>query len=508
MRRLPPFLAAVLVALASTATGAGAQTAPSDSIHGIVFPVVGSVSYTDTFGAARSGGRLHEGQDLLGDKMQELVAADSGTIEGLVWPEGSYGNYLKIKADDGYVYSYVHINNDTPGTDDNSAARSVVYADGIANGVHVERGQLVAYLGDSGNAESTAPHLHFEMHRPDGSVMNPMASLDGAQHVDAPAGSTPSAASPIPRVAGVDRVATAIAVSTKGWPDGAPSAVLASGDSYSEALPASVLAGASGGPMLLATGDGLPDAVATELSRLHAASVTVVGSVTAAVDDQLRSRGIDVHRVGVSGDAIATSVAVAKEVGGTAGIAVVVNRSRFADGVSASALAAGHGWPILLADADLIPQATVDAWRVLGVRRLVLVGGTGVLGVNIEAFARDKGRCTGATGCEVERVAGDDRYATSVAAAVRSIATGDRTVANVLLGTGANYPDTLASGPLAARQRGIALLVDGSGGRTDVASRSFLTDHSSSVTSVAILGGSSAVTSASDRSIQEALSLS
>jgi putative cell wall-binding protein len=247
--------------------------------------------------------------------------------------------------------------------------------------------------------------------------------------------------------------------------------------------------------------------VAAELERLHAASVTVVGSVPAAVDAVLEAQGRDVHRVGVAGDPVATSVSVAGEVGGAAGVAVLVNRTRFADGVSAASLAAGHGWPILLADADLVPQRTVDAWRALGIRRLVLVGGTGVIGVNIETFVRDKGRCAGGAGCETERLAGADRYATSVEVADRALEVGDRTVATVLLGTGGSYPDTLASGPLAARLAGIGLLVDGSGKGADGTSRSFLSAHASSVGAVAILGGPGAVTSAADRAIQEALGL-
>ena len=94
-----------------------------------------------------------------------------------------------------------------------------------------------------------------------------------------------------------------------------------------------------------------------------------------------------------------------------------------------------------------------------------------------------------------------------MAVAERSLQAGDRSVATVLLGTGASYPDTLASGPLAARLAGIALLVDGSGHRNDGTSRSFLSAHASSVSDVAILGGPGAVTSAADRAIQEALGL-
>ena len=501
--------AAPAAPVAAQTTSTTTTTTPSEA-HSIVFPVIGAVHYTDTFGAPRDGGRTHEGEDLLGQKMQQLVAADSGTVRHLVWPEASYGYYLQVVADDGYVYSYVHINNDTPGTDDGKATRDDIYAAGIDNGVHVERGQLLAYLGDSGNAETTQPHLHFEMREPDGTLMNPMASLDAAQHLDAPAGQEAAAASPIPRLAGADRVGTALAVSAKGWPDGATDVVLASGASYAEALPASVLAGLRKGPMLLVTTARLPAAVADELTRLHAKTVTVVGSVPTTIDSDLRARNLTVRRVGSADDPVATAAAVAREVGGASGTAVLVNRDRFADGVSASALAAGHGWPILLTTTSVVPQTSVDAWRAIGVRRIVLVGGTGVIAQNIEDFVRSGGGCqTGAPGstCEVERLAGADRYATSAATTARAIGLGDRTFATTLLDTGTAFPDALSTGPLAARLGGVAVLVDGSGGRHDAATRALLHDHAGDVTSPAIVGGSAAVTSAADRAIQEALGL-
>ena len=134
------------------------------------------------------------------------------------------------------------------------------------------------------------------------------------------------------------------------------------------------------------------------------------------------------------------------------------------------------------------------------------MGGTGVIVERVAEWAVESGRCAGGPGCAVERVAGTDRYGTSVAAAQRAVAAGS-SIATMLLGTGTNYPDTLASGPLAARLGGVALLVDGSGRRADGASRSFLAARAEEVDDVAILGGPAAVTSAADRAIQEALGL-
>jgi putative cell wall-binding protein len=209
----------------------------------------------------------------------------------------------------------------------------------------------------------------------------------------------------------------------------------------------------------------------------------------------------------VADDETATAVAVAGAVGGGQGVAVLVNSSRFADGVSATAIAAGRGWPVLLSTATIIPQATVDTWRALGIKRIVLVGGTSVVNEKIEAFVRDAGRCAGTAGCEVERIAGTDRYATSVAVAERSIVLGGRSATSVLLGTGTSYADVLASGPLASLRKGLVLLVDGSGAGTDAATRQFLQANAGVMRDVSILGGSGAVNGLADRALQTALGL-
>lgn len=497
-------LVLVVGALLAGALPADAQTAADPGpAHVMVFPVLGEVSYTDTFGQPRGGGRLHEGQDLLGKKMQELVAAADGRVTYL--DSGTLsGNMLEITDADGWVYTYIHLNNDTPGTDDGTAATSDTFGPGIEKGASVVAGQLVGYLGDSGNAEDAGPHLHFELRTPDGVTVNAYRALQEARHV---AAATGVPASPIPRLAGVDRVATAVAVSQAGWPSGAPEVVLAEGDRYAEALPASVLAATRGGPLLLSAGTTLSPTVGAELDRLHATAVTVVGSVPPAVADAVAATGRTVARVGVAGDATATAVAVSKLVGGATGVAVLVNGSSFADGVSATAIAAGRAWPVLLTTVSRVPQVTVDEWRRLGVRRLVIVGGTSVVSTAIEDFARTSGRCAGGVGCQVERLAGADRYATSVAVVERSLELGGRSAATVLLGTGTSYADVLASGPLASHVGGLALLVDGSGAGADGASRSFLAANAAAVRQPTILGGPSAVTSAADRAVQEALGL-
>ena len=151
----------------------------------ITFPVVGSVRYSNDFGAPRSG-HTHEGNDLLGKKGQLLVAAVTGTVRFVPYPQPSYGWYVSISDDEGYEYNYLHINNDTPGTDDGQGGAAHAYAFGMERSWPVKAGQLIGYMGDSGNAEGTSPHLHFEIRTPDGEAINPFTSLNAAQHILAP----------------------------------------------------------------------------------------------------------------------------------------------------------------------------------------------------------------------------------------------------------------------------------------------------------------------------------
>ena len=508
--RIAVIVIALLVAAAPAARAAGddaAATQPAPVVRDIVFPAIGEVSWTDTWGVPRSGGRTHQGQDLMGAKMQELVAVADGTITYATTTGPSAGVMVELRATDGWTYSYLHLNNDTPGTDDGAAVLQDMLGPGIERGAEVVAGQLIGFLGDSGNAEQTPPHLHFEMKSPQGVKVNAAPSLSKATHLDASTGgSVPASTSPIPRLAGGDRVATAVAVSKEGWPDGSADAVVAAGDRYAEALPATVLAAARNAPLLLTTGSSL-GAVGAELDRLGVQRVSVIGSVPQAAVDAISREGRTVEQIGRPGDPVATAVAVAQAVGGAPDTAVLVNGDRFADGISASALAAGRGWPVLLSTASVVPQPSVDAWRALGVSRIVLVGGRSVIGDNVESFIESRGRCEGGDGCRVERLSGNDRYATSAAVARRSLALGDRSPSTVLVGTGTSYPDALASGPLVSRRKGVALLVDGSGSGADRATRDLLAELGGKVEHVSILGGRGAVSPAADRAVQQALGL-
>jgi len=173
---------AVLVGAVVPLSPVAAQTAPFDP-NQIVFPVVGGqVSFIDDFYQTRSGGRLHSATDIMvnGVKGLPVVAAADGVIDWI----GSQCCYLSIDHGGGYETWYIHLNNDTPGTDDGLGWG---FAPGIVEGTPVSKGQLIGYVGDSGNAEWVAPHLHFEI-RLGGVAINPYQYLLAAPRLSSPGG--------------------------------------------------------------------------------------------------------------------------------------------------------------------------------------------------------------------------------------------------------------------------------------------------------------------------------
>lgn len=177
------FLAITAIIVGSA--GLVVQPARAADIRSIIFPVFGKTSYTNDFGAPRVG-HTHQGNDIFAPKHTPLLAAADGHVQFVAWPEAPYGYFISLAGDDGYDYWYIHINNDRLGTDDGHGGGNYAYAPGIEDGAPVVKGQVIGWLGDSGNAETTAPHLHFEIHRPDGNAINPYQSLKAAPHLAKP----------------------------------------------------------------------------------------------------------------------------------------------------------------------------------------------------------------------------------------------------------------------------------------------------------------------------------
>jgi murein DD-endopeptidase MepM/ murein hydrolase activator NlpD len=137
-----------------------------------VFPVYGQVSYIDTFGASRADVTYHHGDDLFGQLGQPLLACADGTIFSVGWNKIG-GNRLWLLDEQGNQYYYAHLS---------------AFSTLAVNGAHVKAGQVIGFMGQTGDAEGTPVHLHFEIHPVsllylgyDGAV-DPTAYLDAWKH--------------------------------------------------------------------------------------------------------------------------------------------------------------------------------------------------------------------------------------------------------------------------------------------------------------------------------------
>jgi murein DD-endopeptidase MepM/ murein hydrolase activator NlpD len=132
-----------------TPTTSAPQTPNS---KGMFCPVGGPVSFTDTWGAPRSGGRSHEGVDMMAAMGTPEIAITSGTITYAGYSSLG-GNVMYLSGDDGNLYVYIH-----------SATQE--------SGGHFQAGDQIGTVGDTGNAQGM-PHLHFEYHPGGGGPVDP-----------------------------------------------------------------------------------------------------------------------------------------------------------------------------------------------------------------------------------------------------------------------------------------------------------------------------------------------
>jgi murein DD-endopeptidase MepM/ murein hydrolase activator NlpD len=137
-------------------------------LHGYKFPVRGGHGYggyLQSFGAPRSGGRRHQGQDVYAGCGTRLEAARGGKVQAKAYDSALYGHYVVIDiAKSGADHMYAHMPSPSP----------------FGQGDRVHTGQRIGAVGRTGNARTTPCHLHFEIWPNgwrNGSPVNPLGSL-------------------------------------------------------------------------------------------------------------------------------------------------------------------------------------------------------------------------------------------------------------------------------------------------------------------------------------------
>ena len=152
-------------AVQSGLRGVGTATAVGPvAISGFAFPVAEPHNFVDTFGAPRSGGRLHQGNDIFAPYGTPLIACERGVV-GKMGTNSLGGIKLWITGESGTSYYYAHLS---------------AFALNVVDGTVVEPGDIVGFVGNTGNAITTPPHLHFEIHPGGGPAIDPYAILHAA----------------------------------------------------------------------------------------------------------------------------------------------------------------------------------------------------------------------------------------------------------------------------------------------------------------------------------------
>lgn len=161
----------------------------------MLFPVAGPCHFVDDFGVPKPDGRSHEGNDIFAAEGTPVVAVDAGTMLHYQGPLG--GNSLTVTAPDSTRYYYAHLSGyeGPPRT--------------------VRAGEVIGYVGHTGNAAATSPHLHFEIH-PGGAAraVDPYARLRAAMGLLPSA--APRSSSPLGVLAGLALLVGIAAASKRG----------------------------------------------------------------------------------------------------------------------------------------------------------------------------------------------------------------------------------------------------------------------------------------------------
>lgn len=167
------------------------STSPNGT-HAVPVAGVRPEQLVDTFTQARGGGRVHDAIDIMAATGTPVVAAVDGRVVKLFASKAGGITLYQFDTAEEFVYYYAHLQG---------------YAPGIDEGTTLRRGQVLGYVGYTGNANPSGPHLHFAIARLDpdkrwhaGTPVNPYPILSGKPaaraEARAPAATPPGAASP------------------------------------------------------------------------------------------------------------------------------------------------------------------------------------------------------------------------------------------------------------------------------------------------------------------------
>jgi putative cell wall-binding protein len=238
------------------------------------------------------------------------------------------------------------------------------------------------------------------------------------------------------RYSGIDRYETSIQISRNGW-SSSDVVVLATGADFPDALSAAPLAKKYNAPILLSNPNQLTQATETEIDRLHAKEIYIIGgygAISQDIENKLVSKGIKCTRI-QGRDRYQTSLAIANYLGGASEIFVATG-DNFPDALSIASYAANQEIPIILTKTDSLPTGVNEFIKDNGITKAYVIGGTGVISDNILNILPG-----------AERIAGNNRYETNIAVFSKF----QFNFSATLFATGENFPDALSGSALAGQ---------------------------------------------------------
>ena len=295
------------------------------------------------------------------------------------------------------------------------------------------------------------------------------------------------------RAWGANRYETAVAIRQAHPTFSKATVILATARDFPDALSAAGLAGVYHAPLLLTEPDALPEEVQTELNRLGAEKIILIGgtsAISAGVEATLVNDMLfTVERIAGS-NRYETSALIAEEIadllgGRFEGKTFIARGDSFPDALSASPIAYNRKTPILLTPPGTLAPETADALLELDIEEAVVLGGTAAVSAGVKTSLDAALVANG--GSASLRWSGADRYKTSVAIAEEAKGYGLAGVGFIGLTTGLNFPDALAGGVACGQEYGVLLLTPPSG--LPKATSDFLADYRNGVGALEAYGG-------------------
>ncbi|GAC1541410.1 MAG: hypothetical protein NVS3B12_28950 [Acidimicrobiales bacterium] len=293
------------------------------------------------------------------------------------------------------------------------------------------------------------------------------------------------------RVAGADRYDTAAMIATTTFTQ-STTVVIATGQTYPDALAGNGLAGSLGAPILLTQQSSVPAPTMSALQRLAAKNVTLLGgtaAISSSVESQLQSSGYSVTRIaGATRYDTAKAIAEASGTPGSYGAgraAVVSSGANFPDALAAGPLSYGRHFPTLLTAASALSSQAAQALQSLAIKQVIITGGTVAVSQTVESQIQ-------AMGITTQRLAGPDRTATAATIAQFAITNLGFSSAHVSLARGDGFADALAGGAYGGSNL-FTTVLSSSPTTLGTATQQFLAANAPTLTAGQIFGGTSAV---------------